>query len=175
MNEETKWSPGEWTANGVNVRIMNSQRVPIDRAFFYFQGGYTDEPGKATTKEELEANAKLCATASKLYAVVERMRRRAETGGPIRTGDVRAMDKVMAEARGESTEIMFYKPRDYGDKMTTAEFLEDVESGCFIDYDGHGYFGTDTQESDQMVIPSETKEDSFFLPEWATHIYWYNR
>jgi hypothetical protein len=62
---------------------------------------------------------------------------------------------------------------DYGAHMTLQEFRQCVESGGFIDYDGHGCLATDTQESDIVIIPSQlktTKIDPKF-----THVVWYNR
>ena len=62
--------------------------------------------------------------------------------------------------------------KDFGDRMTKAEFLENVEFGGFIDYDGHGHLATETHESNWIVYPSIADEP---WPEWATHVVWYNK
>lgn len=62
------------------------------------------------------------------------------------------------------------------DKMTIAEFAENVEFGAFMDDDGFGVFGKNGMESSIYLIPSqfvrilETFRDLEF-----THVYWYNR
>ena len=72
-------------------------------------------------------------------------------------------------------------PPDYGDVMTVAEFLEDVENGNLIDYDGHGYpmrdgkiaHGRNTGFDYEFVVrPSKGKDG---IPADATHIVWFNR
>ncbi len=42
----------------------------------------------------------------------------------------------------------------YGDHMTLKKFIEMVETGCFIDYDGCGYYATKTKISDKLILPS---------------------
>ncbi len=63
--------------------------------------------------------------------------------------------------------------RDYfGDLMTVAEYLECVECGAFIDYDGFGYAVKDGMvDEETFMYPSQRHE----LPEDATHILWFNR
>ena len=43
----------------------------------------------------------------------------------------------------------------YADHMALEEFIADCECGMFIDYDGHGYFATETEESNIQVVPSD--------------------
>jgi hypothetical protein len=62
---------------------------------------------------------------------------------------------------------------DYGDHMTWEHFVECVESGGFIDYDGHGDLATATECSNITISPSRVQ--SFKKPAWATHVVWYNR
>lgn len=60
-----------------------------------------------------------------------------------------------------------------GGKMTLKDFIEACKSGCFIDYDGYGYYGTDTEELKNLgeVYLSQYRK----LDKTQTHIYWYNR
>ena len=68
---------------------------------------------------------------------------------------------------------------DIGDLLTLQEFLDAVECGGFIDYDGMGNWATEThQESgstDKWVYPSQIKNKTRIIPSWATHVMWYNR
>src|ERR1035437_3886830 len=41
---------------------------------------------------------------------------------------------------------------DYGDVMPLADFIQYVNDGSFIDYDGHGYYVKDDKESNIMII-----------------------
>ena len=75
---------------------------------------------------------------------------------------------------------MFNRPKPtfseipkYGDHMTIKEWLECVECGGFIDYDGYGDLATINKVSDITICPSEAKRYKF--PDWCTHIMWYNR
>lgn len=61
----------------------------------------------------------------------------------------------------------------YGDHMTMEEFIETCESGCFIDYDGHGRYATAEQMSDEMVLPSDVTSGNVNR-RW-THVMWFNR
>ncbi len=60
----------------------------------------------------------------------------------------------------------------YGDLMTVSEFREHCESGMFIDYDGHGYPATEKQMDGGVTIRPSSRT---LIPEWATHIVWFNR
>lgn len=67
----------------------------------------------------------------------------------------------------------FHKIPKYADIFVIKELGEDTDQWPFNDYDGHGYFATSTQESDISI------DVGMFLlkniPEWATHITWYNK
>ena len=84
--------------------------------------------------------------------------------------------------------------KDYdgiGDFMTIESFIACCECGGFIDYDGFGYYATETQQSDKVVRPSfvtgRTKAfnpdtEKFYMKEVKenidesfTHVVWYNR
>jgi len=60
---------------------------------------------------------------------------------------------------------------DYGDLMTVQEWLECVEGGMFIDYDGHGRPAKDGLMSSMFISPSRARS----IPIDATHIVWFNR
>jgi len=62
---------------------------------------------------------------------------------------------------------------EIGDLMSVEDYLENVEAGGFIDYDGYGYPVTDGEyNSDIRIFPSEYDKN---IPEHATHILWFNR
>lgn len=64
-------------------------------------------------------------------------------------------------------------PDDEDDVYTVEEFLQHVESGSFIDYDGFGEPVKDGLSDPSIVIcPSQAKHA---IPADATHIVWFNR
>lgn len=66
-----------------------------------------------------------------------------------------------------------YGCTDDDDVYTIAEFLENVESGGFIDYDGHGHPVKDKMANSSIIIkPSKCPQ---CIPDDATHIVWYNK
>lgn len=77
-----------------------------------------------------------------------------------------------------------------GDLFTLKDFKDSVESGGFIDYDGFGSLSNGKQIAKNFTVkPSWFKKDkvhfgNIFLdkrmklvdiPNWATHVVWYNR
>ena len=60
------------------------------------------------------------------------------------------------------------------DHMTFEEFVADVQCGGFDDYDGYGYYATDTHRSDIVIRPSDLAALAARDPKW-THVVWYNR
>lgn len=62
---------------------------------------------------------------------------------------------------------------DYGDLMVIESFISNCECGGFIDYDGHGYYATETKMSDMMVLPSDIKHGN--INKDFTHVVWFNR
>lgn len=62
---------------------------------------------------------------------------------------------------------------DYGELMTIECFKDMVESGCFIDDDGHGSLATKDQNSDIIICPSDMI--SLDISDVFTHVIWYNR
>ena len=61
----------------------------------------------------------------------------------------------------------------YGNVMTLKEFIECVEDGGFIDYDGWGNYVRDGKESNIMIKPSDVKHNSV-RTDFDT-IIWFNR
>jgi hypothetical protein len=57
--------------------------------------------------------------------------------------------------------------------MTMADFIDACESGCFIDYDGHGVYATATEKTDINVYASDVGKCRID-PRWS-HVVWYNR
>ena len=58
--------------------------------------------------------------------------------------------------------------------MTLAEFIANVKSGCFIDYDGWGYYVTDdNKRTNLMVYPSDVKYNA--IRKEFNKIIWLNR
>lgn len=70
-------------------------------------------------------------------------------------------------------DVIFEPIGTNGDLMPLQEFIECVEWGGFIDYDGWGYLATETGKSDIVIYPSEV--EGYVLPEWCTHVLWYNK
>lgn len=64
---------------------------------------------------------------------------------------------------------------DYGDKMTVKDWIDCVNSGGFIDYDGSGCLSTDKFRSDISISPSDVTFFKVEIPMWATHVIWFNK
>jgi hypothetical protein len=62
---------------------------------------------------------------------------------------------------------------DYGDVMSIDEFIEEVNSGNFIDYDGFGLYVKDDKESDISIHPSDVKHG--MVRKDFNKIIWFNR
>ncbi len=62
----------------------------------------------------------------------------------------------------------------YGNLITIEQFLDNVDCGGFIDYDGFGYLSYENKESDIKICPSNCY---LVLDLYAnfTHINWYNK
>ncbi|KAB1068750.1 hypothetical protein [Methylobacterium planeticum] len=56
--------------------------------------------------------------------------------------------------------------------MTVEEYLDSVECGAFIDYDGFGHPVRDGKHCNVEVKPSDGRDG---IPPDATHIVWFNR
>lgn len=64
-----------------------------------------------------------------------------------------------------------------GDLMTLDDWIEDVEIGALIDYDGHGYMANATEHDETIqVLPSEVRAIERECKACGhTHILWFNR
>ncbi len=60
-----------------------------------------------------------------------------------------------------------------GHLMTMEDFIRDVKSGMFIDYDGFGDYAFADCASNKVVKPSDVAADR--LDRSFTHVLWYNR
>ena len=69
--------------------------------------------------------------------------------------------------------VKFGKIPEYGDKMTLKEFIEAVDCGMFIDYDGHGYYATENEMTDIAVLPSMIINKN--IDERWSHVVWFNK
>jgi len=62
---------------------------------------------------------------------------------------------------------------DYAYHMTREEFVECVNHGFFINYDGSGVYATATEMSDEPAIPSEIILGVINTD--FTHVAWFNK
>jgi hypothetical protein len=71
--------------------------------------------------------------------------------------------------------IIFDDVPNYGDLIEIEEFLNDIESGGFIDYDGCGHFATSDKMSNVEIWIKALFLGKQDIPNWATHIMWFNK
>ena len=72
--------------------------------------------------------------------------------------------------------IMDYKLRplsDYGDVIPLKDFVSACKSGMFIDYDGHGYYVEEDQETDIIIHPSDVMSGRYRKD--FNKIIWFNK
>jgi hypothetical protein len=60
-----------------------------------------------------------------------------------------------------------------GKMMTLNDFVKNVSSGGFIDYDGSGNYSDGIKESDVCIYPSDVEVGNYRKD--FTHVIWYNR
>jgi len=84
--------------------------------------------------------------------------------------EVKAGDAVAAPVDGV---VMREVDQNDCDLMTLDCFKAAVKAGAYIDYDGYGYYATETEQSDIALLPSQIGKQ--VAPAFATHIAWYNR
>lgn len=99
----------------------------------------------------------------------------------------------MSWRKGLSPAQQAFEKKEGGDLFTLREWLENVDSGGFIDYDGFGY-PVNCDQPDVLVVQGGEGADApqevytllnktavlpsgraFGLPEGTTHILWFNR
>lgn len=61
-----------------------------------------------------------------------------------------------------------------GDHITLKEFISACKCGGFINYDGFGYYATETEQSDIEIYPSDITKNKNYRKDF-THVKWYNR
>jgi hypothetical protein len=84
--------------------------------------------------------------------------------------------KKLGELSREKRMMMPYKLSalsDFGDVMSLKQFIDCVNAGGFIDYDGYGYYVKDNQETNIIIYPSDIKYKAI-RKEFDT-IVWFNR
>lgn len=79
------------------------------------------------------------------------------------------MNKEKLLARAKELE----EAQGYGDVFLIDDLIEEVKNGYFINYDGSGYFGDWTGETDEMIDCNvkwleENRKDYLF-------VFWYNK
>lgn len=57
---------------------------------------------------------------------------------------------------------------DYGEKMLAQDWIDSINSGAYNEYDGSGYWATDSEMDDEADCFSPQ-------PSWATHVVWFNK
>lgn len=89
---------------------------------------------------------------------------------------LRPETKQISELGRELRMIMPYKLEDlpkYGDVMSLSDFIENVNCGGFIDYDGYGNYVIDNKMTDIEIYPSDV-EYGTIRKDFDT-IIWFNR
>jgi hypothetical protein len=61
----------------------------------------------------------------------------------------------------------------YGDLLTWESFVDCVDTGLFIDYDGYGHYSTEDKMSNKRIYPSDLKTGHIL--HGFTHVVWFNR
>lgn len=66
---------------------------------------------------------------------------------------------------------------DYGNKMSLEDFKSSCLDGCFIDYDGHGYYAMKDKMSDFPIFPSDITDNKMInnFEYNFTHVIWFNK
>lgn len=84
--------------------------------------------------------------------------------------------KQLARLSREKRMMMPYKLDDipdYADVMTLQEFIENVNDGGFIDYDGFGHYVLNGKETDITIYPSDIEHGA--IRREFDSVAWYNR
>jgi len=84
--------------------------------------------------------------------------------------------KALSELSRERRMIMPYKLSDipdYADVMTLKDFIDCVNSGVFIDYDGSGNYCINGKETDIQILPSDVEHNA--IRHEFDSVAWYNK
>ena len=79
----------------------------------------------------------------------------------------------LSRAKRMNMEITLSEIPTYGDRMSLKDFIECVECGGFIDYDGSGNYLEGEQMTNIIILPSDIKHNSI-RKEFA-EIIWFNK
>jgi hypothetical protein len=114
----------------------------------------------------------------KLYVILEKKEQKWDYKKPFEEYQeyVRPERKKLNELGRQLRLIQSFKLNelsDFGDVMSMEHFIECVECGGFIDYDGFGHYVKDGQESDIEIYPSDVKHN-MVRKDFDT-IIWFNR
>lgn len=63
----------------------------------------------------------------------------------------------------------------FGDHMTMEDWINCVKSGGFVDSDGDGVLATSLHETNISISPSFVTLLELSMPDWATHVVWFNK
>lgn len=66
-----------------------------------------------------------------------------------------------------------YRPIDFDCQIPIDQFRTYVETGCFDECDGFGYYATDDKVSNVPINFNEVEEGEY--PYWATYAIWFNK
>lgn len=94
---------------------------------------------------------------------------------------VRQSEKILEPIEELKYQLLLIKPANLtpldniGDLFTMEDFINNVNSGGFIDYDGFGHYATKTHQSDQIIKPSHISSGRYLKNPQFTHVMWYNR
>lgn len=62
---------------------------------------------------------------------------------------------------------------EYGSHITIKDFIEMCQNGYLMDYDGHGYYATDSLESNILIYPSDVTNNK--IRKDFSHVIWFNK
>ena len=115
---------------------------------------------------------------NKLYILLERKERKWDHTKPYEEYQeyIRPEYKKINELGRQLRMIKSYKLTelsDFGDVMSLEHFIDCVDCGGFIDYDGFGHYVKDGKESDVEIHPSDIKHN-MVRKDFDT-IIWFNR
>lgn len=75
---------------------------------------------------------------------------------------------------GKEIEAKWKPVKEDDDHITMEEYIEWIETGCVVDYDGFGYYATDVRVSDLVTRPSDLENGTLRKDEFS-HVVWFNR
>lgn len=192
--ERAKKAEAELTACYDEIFYTVPEAMPLVEKIKVMRGMEADalvhDAGTAEKLKEAEteiAKLKQFETYKTFQKISEEIMARLEKSGYGKAGEANTMwamthaacDEVDAFRAKAATAKKRREPKfepipSYGSHMTWDDFVECVESGGFMDDDGHGDLATATQCSNKMINPSSVGEH-YKKPTWATHVVWYNK